>query len=95
MTTIRTTCTSCGNVELIPSELSLVLSAARGTGSYLFSCPNCGDEQRRSANRHVVNVLLATGVDYEVLQERGLITEAEIAKFSADLDQTDWADQLS
>ena len=94
MTTIRTTCTFCGDVELIPTELSLELTATRGTGNYLFSCPDCGDEQRRPANHHVVSILLATGVEYEVLEDRGPITETEIAKFSAELDQADWSEQL-
>lgn len=94
MTTIRTTCPLCGDVELVPGELSLELTATDGTGSYLFACPGCGDQQRRPANHRVVSILLATGVAYQVKDERGPITEAEIASFSADLDRADWADQL-
>ena len=94
MTSIRTTCAICGDVELVPSELSLELTALSGTGSYVFACPECGDTQRRPANHRVVSILLATGVSYEVVDERGPITEAEIARFTSELDRPDWVDQL-
>lgn len=94
MTTIRTTCALCGNVELVPGELSLELVAMTGTGSYVFACPECGDTQRRPANHRVVSILLATGVHYQVIDERGPITESEIARFRQELDSADWASQL-
>lgn len=94
MTTIRTSCTLCGDVELVPTELSLELTALSGTGTYVFACPECGDTQRRPASHRVVSILLATGVAYEVIDERGPITESEISRFSAELDRADWADQL-
>ena len=60
----------------------------------MFACPECGDEQRRPANHRVVSILLATGVAYEVREDRGPITESEIAQFSDGLDRVDWAEQL-
>jgi hypothetical protein len=95
MTMIRTTCITCGEVELIPGELTLTLAALDGTGSYTFSCPTCGDDQRRPANHRVVSILLATGVGYEVSEDPDAITEAEIRRFSAALDAEDWAEQLN
>jgi len=98
MTTIRTTCALCGDVELMPVELTLKLTAVSGTGTYVFSCPECGDQQRRPANHRVVSILLATGVAYDVSDdvndERGPITESEISAFTSDLDKADWAEQL-
>jgi len=94
MTMIRTTCALCGEVELIPGELRLELTTLSGTGSYLFACPSCGDEQRRPANHRVVSILLATGVAYEVVADPNPITEAEIARFTAALDSGEWVDQL-
>ena len=94
MTTIRTTCPACGEVELLPGELSLELTALSGTGSYLFECPSCGNQQRRPANHRVVSILLATGVGYEVIDDPDRITETEIARFSAALESGDWIDQL-
>lgn len=95
MTTIRTTCSLCGDVELVPTELSLELTALSGTGTYVFACPECGDTQRRPANHRVVSILLATGVAYEVRDELGPITEAEISRFAEELDRPDWAEQLT
>jgi predicted RNA-binding Zn-ribbon protein involved in translation (DUF1610 family) len=94
MTTIRTTCSTCGEVELMPGELSLELTALSGTGAYLFDCPTCGDSQRRPANHRVVSILLATGVNYQVIDDPDRITEGEIARFSAALDSGNWIDQL-
>jgi hypothetical protein len=94
MTTIRTTCSTCGEVELMPGELSLELTALSGTGCYLFACPTCGDSQRRPANHRVVSILLATGVAYQVIDDHDRITEGEIARFSAALDSGTWIDQL-
>ena len=94
MTTIRTTCSLCGEVELLPAELSLELTALSGTGSYLFSCPHCGDDQRRPASHRVVSILLATGVAYQVIEESDAITESEIAHFTAALDSGEWAEHL-
>jgi predicted RNA-binding Zn-ribbon protein involved in translation (DUF1610 family) len=94
MTTIRTTCAVCGDVELMPIELTLELTAISGTGTYAFACPECGDQQRRPANHRVVSILLATGAAYDVRDELGPITESEIATFAANLDTADWAEQL-
>jgi len=94
MTTIRTTCSLCGEVELLPGELSLELTALSGTGMYLFDCPSCGDPQRRPANHRVVSILLATGVAYQVVDDSDRITEGEISRFAAALDSGNWIDQL-
>ena len=94
MTTIRTSCSLCGDVELIPGDLELELFSTTGTGSYVFICPHCDEEQRRPANHRVVSILLATGVAYEVIDNTP-ITEAEIAEFSAALDSGDWIQRLT
>lgn len=96
MTTIRTSCSLCGDVELVPSDLCLELLASSGTGSYLFSCPHCDGQQRRPANHRVVSILLATGVAYHVVDEGsdGPITEAEIARFGDALERGEWESEL-
>lgn len=89
MTTIKTTCELCGDVELRPADLALELDPTRESGVYRFTCPNCIEVQRRPANPRVVNVLLATGVTYEVVTPRFAddpITEAEIEAFARRLD---------
>ena len=42
MTTIRTTCNRCGDVELTTADISLELSSETSNGTYRFSCPFCG-----------------------------------------------------
>lgn len=93
MTTIRTSCLFCGDVELVPTDLNLELFSSTGTGNYRFLCPHCDEEQRRPANHRVVSILLATGVTYEVVDDSP-ITEMEIAEFSAALEQGNWSEQL-
>ena len=89
MTTIKTTCERCGDIELEPGDLSLELDPTQESGSYLFTCPSCIGLQRRPANPRVVNVLLATGVSYEVVTPTPIedpITEAEIDAFAQRLE---------
>jgi hypothetical protein len=84
MTTIKTTCSWCGDVQLTPADLALELSPSQEEGSYRFVCPTCATVQRRPANARVVSVLLATGVSYEVVNPDP-ITEREILEFAAAL----------
>ncbi|HZJ47889.1 MAG TPA: hypothetical protein VFD97_02490 [Acidimicrobiia bacterium] len=82
MTTIKTTCEHCGDIELHPGDLSLELDPTGDSGNYLFTCSMCGELQSRPANARVVNVLLATGVAYDVVvPEPGPITAEEIERF--------------
>jgi len=90
MTTIRTTCGRCGDVELTTSDLRLELVADTGTGNYYFTCPFCEDVQHRPANDRVVSILLATGVEYRVLPSEEPISEAEIQAFADALADDDW-----
>ncbi len=95
MTTIRTTCERCGDVELTTDDIGLELAAEDSTGNYRFACPTCGLVHRKPVNHRVVSILLATGVDYEVLPALGTITEDEIAAFAAALDEGEWHSELT
>ncbi len=94
MTTIRTTCGECGDVELTTSDVALELTGNGDEGTYRFVCPTCLSIQRRPATRRVVSILLATGVAYEVTVERAMITEPEISRFVDMLDSDDWFNEL-
>lgn len=85
MTTIKTTCSRCGDIHLTPSDLALELIPTSDEGSYRFTCPVCETVQRRPANARVVSVLLATGVDYQIVDDSP-ITEDEIGRFAAALE---------
>ena len=95
MTTIRTTCQECGDVELSTSDISLELTGAGNAGFYRFSCPTCLSVQVRPATRRVISILLATGVNYEITLGAAPITEAEIDDFTAMLDEDDWFSRLT
>lgn len=86
MTTIKSTCSRCGDVKLEPVDLALELDPTEQSGTYRFSCPTCEHVQRRPANARVVSVLLATGVNYEVVRNDP-ITESEIGSFADALEQ--------
>jgi len=85
MTTIKTTCSRCGDIHLTPDDVALELHPGGKEGDYRFKCPNCTYLQRRPANSRVVSVLLATGVQFEVISSDP-ITEREIEAFSAALE---------
>lgn len=85
MTTIKTTCGRCGDIHLTPADVALELHPGGREGDYRFKCPTCTSEQRRPANSRVVSVLLATGVDFEVINPNP-ITEQEIESFVAALE---------
>ncbi|HEX9762783.1 MAG: hypothetical protein WD269_05870 [Acidimicrobiia bacterium] len=85
MTTIKTTCTRCGDIHLTPDDVALELRPDGREGDYRFTCPSCTYQQRRPANSRVVSVLLATGVHFEVVNPYP-ITEDEIEAFAAALE---------
>jgi hypothetical protein len=85
MTTIKTTCTRCGDIHLTPDDLALELHPGGREGDYRFKCPTCMFQQRRPANSRVVSVLLATGVSFEVINPDP-ITQDEVDAFVAALE---------
>lgn len=85
MTTIKTTCSRCGDIHLTPDDVALELRPGGKEGDYCFKCPTCTAEQRRPANSRVVSVLLATGVHFEVVNADP-ITDDEIELFVAALE---------
>lgn len=95
MTTIRTTCEGCGDVELTTADIALELTGAGEAGSYRFVCPTCSTVQVRPATRRVVSILLATGVMYEITLAAPPITIAEVQGFVSALNEDDWFSQLT
>lgn len=91
MTTIKTTCLACGDVELAADDLVLELSPMEASGRYIFECPFCVSTQHRPANERVVAILLAIGVTYFVSEE--LVSEEEISEFVDSLDA--WLEDIT
>ena len=62
MTTIKASCPTCGEVELKPADLSLMVCSHAPLSYYAFCCPSCLDEVRKPADDHVVSLLISGGV---------------------------------
>ncbi len=62
MTTIKASCPTCGEVELTPADLSLMVCSHAPLSYYAFCCPDCQDEIRKPADDHVVSLLISGGV---------------------------------
>jgi hypothetical protein len=63
MTTIRTTCPRCGEVDMGPEANSLAVRSNGREGSYRFTCPSCEDDVEKRADRKIVALLVSAGVD--------------------------------
>jgi len=62
MTTIKASCPSCGDVELTPQQVRLVVCSVKSWSYYAFSCTSCQEEIRKPAGRDVVALLISGGV---------------------------------
>src|SRR5687768_14070742 len=62
MTTIKASCPSCGEVELTPADVSLMVCSHAPLSYYAFDCHGCGVEVRKPADDHVVSLLVSGGV---------------------------------
>jgi len=69
MTTIRTTCPRCGEVDMGPEAILLSVRQNGREGSYRFTCPNCADDVEKRADRKIVALLVSAGVDIDQADE--------------------------
>ena len=70
MVIIKTTCPSCGEIDLTAEKVQLRI-ALGGTGSsYAFDCPRCTDRIHKPADSRVVQLLISGGVAPEILTEK-------------------------
>jgi predicted RNA-binding Zn-ribbon protein involved in translation (DUF1610 family) len=63
MTTIRTTCPRCGEVDMGPESILLQVISGGREGTYRFTCPTCMDDVEKRADRKIVALLVSAGVD--------------------------------
>jgi len=66
MTTIKASCPTCGEVELTPDDVSLMVCSHAPLSYYAFTCLTCLDEVRKPADDHVVSLLVSGGVPAQV-----------------------------
>ncbi|SDQ40173.1 hypothetical protein [Quadrisphaera sp. DSM 44207] len=98
MTTIKASCPTCGDVELTPPQVRLVVCTVQAWSFYAFACPACTDEVRKHASEEVVRLLTTGGVPAEtwvvpaeVLEEKlgPVVGWDEVLDFALWLERTD------
>jgi predicted RNA-binding Zn-ribbon protein involved in translation (DUF1610 family) len=62
MTTIKASCPLCGEVQLTPADVSLMVCSSAPLSYYAFDCPTCHEQVRKPADDHVVSLLVSGGV---------------------------------
>ncbi|MHB8340082.1 MAG: hypothetical protein ACYDB7_02780 [Mycobacteriales bacterium] len=62
MTTIKATCPTCGEVDLTPEQVRLVVCGNGPLSYYGFDCPTCLEDIRKPADEHIVSLLTSGGV---------------------------------
>lgn len=62
MVTIKASCPTCSDCELVATDILLMVCANAPLSYYSFFCPTCADEVRKPANDHVIALLLSGGV---------------------------------
>jgi hypothetical protein len=63
MTTIRTTCPQCGEVDMGPESILLSVQGGGSEGTYRFVCPECLGSVEKRADRKIVALLVSAGVN--------------------------------
>ncbi|MHB1444069.1 MAG: hypothetical protein ACYCTI_06195 [Acidimicrobiales bacterium] len=94
LATIKTTCPTCGDVELTPGQVQVLISLEDHRSSYAFRCPGCHVTVTKPADERVVRILISSGVGVrpwrlpgELSEEHrgGPITWDELLEFHTDL----------
>lgn len=98
MTTIKASCPTCGEVELTPADVSLMVCSHAPLSYYAFDCPTCCEQVRKPADDHVVALLVSGGVPASVWELPGEALEVkhgprlsydDLLDFALQLDRTD------
>jgi len=66
MSTIRVACGNCKNdVDLQPDDVRLIINPDSDgrRGQYEFTCEKCGMEQAKPADKKIIMLLMAAGVE--------------------------------
>lgn len=83
MTRIRANCPACGEVDLLPGDVTLRIvrqvGGEVGNGScYRFACPDCAEVVRKPADERIAQLLTTGGVPVEEVAEGEAILEADL-----------------
>lgn len=104
MAIIRATCADCGDVEMTTNDVWVRICEDDNSGTYAFRCPSCDRTVVKSAEAHIVDLLVASGVPWSTwslpreLEERPAeapqITHDDMIDFHRLLEAPDWFEQL-
>lgn len=61
-TAVRVTCTPCGDLELSPAQMRARVCIDNSHSEYRFTCPECNKVNVLQTERHVIDLLQASGV---------------------------------
>jgi hypothetical protein len=68
MTLINAVCDDCGDVELTPDDLVVVVDGIHGSGTYAFDCPTCDAAVTQYVSARLAQLLVAAGVFHTVVE---------------------------
>ena len=94
MTTIKASCPTCGEVELTPADVSLMVCSHAPMSYYAFTCGTCSEEVRKPADDHVVSLLVSGGVPAQVWELPAEVLEAKVGPTLTYDDLLDFALEL-
>lgn len=103
MPIIRASCQGCGDVELSPTDLKILVCSNTGDTSYTFLCPGCGLLMSKNTDRQVVEVLVSAGVKMSFWRLPGELSENpagppigidDLISFHFEISSEDWFERL-
>jgi hypothetical protein len=84
MTTIRTKCPECGDVDLGTDAIAMSLAPDGDQGEYAFTCPVCMLQVSKPASRRTAALLIAAGVEPSELEDAATTPEVAFDDLSPD-----------
>ncbi|MGH2728380.1 MAG: hypothetical protein ACRDKS_15535 [Actinomycetota bacterium] len=102
---VKSTCGTCGDVELKPDQLELRICSVPNRSVYAFTCPSCRISIiKPAADRRIVNLLRSVGVstvgwaipaELDEMREGEPINSDDLIDLMLLLEQPDWLDRLT
>jgi predicted RNA-binding Zn-ribbon protein involved in translation (DUF1610 family) len=62
MPIIRASCPTCGDVDISPDAMTVMLCSSNGEASYVFRCPSCAMVVSKAVDKRIVEILVSSGV---------------------------------
>ena len=79
MATIRASCDTCGDMEFPPEKVKVHAPEDGGAGTYAFQCPSCSLTVVRTAERPIMDLLIAAGVPFTTWRRPAELVERDLA----------------